>query len=188
MHVGRGRTLGSRARRERGRQRGWGEEVSSVGRASVRPGGVGRRGDRERRGAHHSLAGWYVMGITLLGTITWRCSPSNSARTCAKRASYPNEIRCSKWPTMAQVISVSGIPAPEKEGERCGRWGEEKKIRRLPASSARTRERGGMGHSPPLGSHESATTCRMRRLRVETILIGAREKRSISLATGRRHM
>ncbi len=54
------------------------------------------------RDAHHSHAGRYVMGTILLGTITCRCSPSNSARTWARSASYPKEIRCSKWPTTAQ--------------------------------------------------------------------------------------
>ena len=67
------------------------EGVSAEGQQTARTGA---------RGAHHSRAGRYVMGMVLLGTITCRCSPSNSARTCASSASYPNDMRCSKWPTI----------------------------------------------------------------------------------------
>ena len=89
-------------------------------------------------------------------------------------------------------ISAGGIAT--QNGKKCGR----DSARRKDTTSARghphvppgTREGSGgagekekMGHSPPLGSHESATTWRMRRLRVETVLIGATKVRSISLAT-----
>lgn len=40
----------------------------------------------------------YVTGVGRRGTVMRRSSPSNSARTCARSASYPNDIRRSKWP------------------------------------------------------------------------------------------
>lgn len=46
------------------------------------------------------------MGITRRGAVTHSSSPSKAARTCDRSASYPNEIRRSRWPAMPECVSV----------------------------------------------------------------------------------
>ena len=83
------------------------------------------------------------------GTITRRNSPSNSARTCPRSASYPKDMRRSKWPA---TPGSGGISIAHRKKQR--------------------------SHAPPLGSHESATTCNILRFLVDSVLHESRQPRA----------